>query len=76
MKVVCVNADYCINITLYKTYDAEISYTGGIIYSDYWRVCNDVEYRGVYPKSRFIPLKEYRKMKIKKLNESEIIEGI
>lgn len=69
-KVICINIKHCSHLTLYKVYDAEDCYIHSIGYNDdQYQLYNDENDWCGYPIDKFITLKEYRKMKILKLNE-------
>lgn len=67
-KVICIKNSRYTNFIVGKMYNAEESYVDGIgLFKDYYVI--DYDYKHHYNKELFISLQEYRKLKLKRLNE-------
>ena len=75
-KIVCIDNDDLSDLTVGKTYTvlehskhSYITIKGKI--EDFYILFGDL-YPGAYHPSRFLPLTKYRKLKLEKLNESNL----
>jgi hypothetical protein len=67
MKVICINSEHALRLTIGKEYDCDIIYARDSRIKILYKIKDDIGYIGCAPSYYFITLEEHRDKKLKEL---------